>query len=366
VRRELSAYLNLIRCAAALVVLGEHVSSRQLSGGFLWQMQPFGHDAVIVFFVLSGFVIQHVAANSERTLSDYSAARFGRLYSVVLPAIVLTVLCDVIGAHFNPGVYDMQRETQPLMRVLASATFLSDCWDWNMDLFSNSAFWSLPYEFFYYVIFAIAVFFQGATRAALLLAAAIIAGPNILMLLPIWLFGVAAYRMSTHVSLNVRAGTVLWAASVLGILAMGIFEFEGAVPRLNGFPLPSLFSPFDYLTGSLVAVNIYAASFLPLHLARFSKPIAACAGTTFALYLFHVPLLHLAAAFVQTYWSAIVRGLTISTFALTVSIALSIVTERRKNEWRSYFGSLFETNRAVPAALRHQQDRHLETPLLRQ
>jgi peptidoglycan/LPS O-acetylase OafA/YrhL len=265
-------------------------------------------------------------------------------------------VCDVIGAHFNPGVYDMQRETQPLMRVLASATFLSNCWDWNLDLFSNSAFWSLPYEFFYYVIFAIAVFFQGATRAALLVAAAIVAGPNILLLLPIWLFGVVAYRLSAQVSLNVRTAAVLWAASVLGILAIGDFEFAGGVPRLHGFPLPSLFSPFDYLTGSLVAVNIYAASFLPLHLARFSKPIAACAGSTFALYLFHVPLLHLAAAFVPTYWSAIERGLTISTFALTVSVALSAVTEKRKSEWRSYFGSLFETSRVMPATLRQQQD----------
>jgi len=356
VRRELSAYLNLIRFSAALVVLGDHISSRRLSGGFLWQLQAFGHDAVIVFFVLSGFVIQHIVTNSERTLLDYSAARLGRLYSVVLPAIVLTVLCDVIGTHFNPSVYDMAREPQPFLRGLAGVLFLSDSWGWNLDLLSNSAYWSLPYEFFYYVLFGVAIFSRGAMRLALLIVVALVAGPNILVLLPIWLFGVVAYRITTTVSISVRFGFVLWATSGLGVLGMGILEFVGAVPRLNGFLLPYLFSPFDYFTGILVAINIFAASFLPLHLARFSKPIAACAGSTFALYLFHVPLLHLAAAFVPTYWSAIERGLTISTFALTVSVALSAVTEKRKSEWRSYFGSLFETSRVMPATLRQQQD----------
>jgi peptidoglycan/LPS O-acetylase OafA/YrhL len=261
---------------------------------------------------------------------------------VVLPAIFLTLLCDSIGSHFNPGAYDMERETEPLLRILAGASFLSASWGWNLDILSNTAFWSLPYEFFYYVIFAIAIFFQGTIRLALLIVAALIAGPNILMLLPIWLFGVVAYRMSVRVSVSIRTATVLWMASTLGVLAMGVSEFFGAVPRLTEFPLPYLFSPVDYLTGILVATNIYAASFLPLHFGRFSKPIAACAGTSFAIYLFHVPLLHLAGAFVPTHWSDIARGLTIGTFALVVSVALSSVTEKRKNEWRLFFGSLFE------------------------
>lgn len=356
-RRDLSAYLNLIRFSAALVVLGAHVSSRRLSGGFLWQLQSFGHDAVIVFFVLSGFVIQHVVANSEKTLSDYSAARLGRLYSVVLPAIVLTVVCDYIGSHLNPAAYDMGRESEPLMRVVAGSLFLSDSWGWNLELFSNTPYWSLPYEFFYYVIFAVAIFFQGATRVALLLAAALIAGPNILIFLPIWLFGVVSYRMSAKISVNPPAAIVLWAASALGVLAMGILEYRGAVPRVRGAPLlPYQFSPFDYLTGSLVAINLFAASAVRLPLERISKPLAACAGVSFALYLFHVPLLHLAAAFVPTSWSTSVRGLTVGTFALVMSVVFSSVTEKRKNQWRLFFGYLFETDRTEPAVLVHQQE----------
>jgi hypothetical protein len=52
----------------ALVVFMGHLSWKRISGGFLWQFQPLGHDAVMVFFVLSGFVIQYAAANHPRWL----------------------------------------------------------------------------------------------------------------------------------------------------------------------------------------------------------------------------------------------------------------------------------------------------------
>lgn len=67
---EVSIYLDAIRFTAAMVVFLGHVSGQRLTGGLLWQVGRYMDDAVIVFFVLSGFVIAHVASERELKLTD--------------------------------------------------------------------------------------------------------------------------------------------------------------------------------------------------------------------------------------------------------------------------------------------------------
>jgi len=143
-RRDLSAYLDLLRLGAALAVFISHVSWRQLSGGFLWQLRFIGHDAVMTFFVLSGFVIQYAVATKEKTLREYEIARLARLYSVVLPALILTFLLDRVGIAHHPASYALSAESDPLFRITAGAVFLSQSW-WNIAVLSNIPFWSLQY-----------------------------------------------------------------------------------------------------------------------------------------------------------------------------------------------------------------------------
>ena len=85
-RRDLSIYLDLLRIAAAAAVFVSHLARHQLTDGWLWRIQPLGHSAVIVFFVLSGFVIQHVASTRDTHVRTFAVNRLARLYSVVLPA----------------------------------------------------------------------------------------------------------------------------------------------------------------------------------------------------------------------------------------------------------------------------------------
>ncbi|HTC84425.1 MAG TPA: acyltransferase family protein, partial [Rhizomicrobium sp.] len=101
-KKELSVYLDILRVLAAAAVFLSHLSWLEISGGFLWQLQPYGHPAVIVFFVLSGYLIQYSVAARENRLADYAVARLGRLYSVVIPALILTYIFDRIGASHNP------------------------------------------------------------------------------------------------------------------------------------------------------------------------------------------------------------------------------------------------------------------------
>lgn len=346
-RKEFSAYLDLLRIAAAALVFLGHLSWKDISGGFLWPLQPFGHSAVIVFFVLSGFVISFTADTKERTLLDYSVARLARLYSVVLPAILLTMICDAIGTAHNPGVYQMARETDPAWRALLGSLFLSQSWS-HVSLFSNDAYWSLPHEFWYYVIFAGATYLRGWQRVAAVAISALIAGPGILLLGPIWAAGALAYRMTKRIVMGKIDAAAIWAVSIIAIfMVFGV----NVAPTVSGSAfLPNAFSGWDFMLGVLVAGNIFAASFLTFGLTRAQRPIAYLANMTFALYLLHLPILHLAAAFTPPELPSEVRGLGAGASAVILVYALSFVTERQKGRWKAAFLWLLKP---APSALHH-------------
>jgi peptidoglycan/LPS O-acetylase OafA/YrhL len=335
-RRDLSAYLDLLRLSAALAVFISHVSWRQLSGGFLWQLRFIGHDAVMAFFVLSGFVIQYAVTTKENTLREYEISRLARLYSVVLPALILTFIFDRVGMAHHPASYAFSAETEPLFRIVAGATFLSQSW-WNIAVLSDIPFWSLPYEFWYYQIFAAVFFFRGRKRTLLVIFFCFIAGPAILIYLPLWLAGVGAYKAGELAKLNRGAGFAIFASTLTAQGIILIAEARGLIPRHDRPYLPPGFSPIDYLEGFLVAANIFAAMSIRLPLSRVAKPVAAAAGVTFALYLLHLPIFHLLAAFMPQNWSVSTRGLGLIVPTMLLVIALSFVTERRKKEWRTVF-----------------------------
>ena len=73
--RRGSIYLDLVRSLAAFFVVFDHASTLF----DLHSVPRWGHQAVIVFFVLSGYVIGHVADTRETTLRAFLVARLARL-----------------------------------------------------------------------------------------------------------------------------------------------------------------------------------------------------------------------------------------------------------------------------------------------
>jgi peptidoglycan/LPS O-acetylase OafA/YrhL len=84
-----------------------------------------------------------------------------------------------------------------------------------------------------------------------------------------------------------------------------------------------------------VAANIFSAAFLTFGVSKFHRPVAKVAGMTFALYLFHLPLLFLCAAYMPTGLPAWMRALIEAGVVLLTVYLLSFVTENRKKQWRS-------------------------------
>src|SRR6516165_11981732 len=101
--KALSLYLDALRFSAAFTVFLSHFP--RFSGGLFWQMEPYGRTGVLVFFVLSGFVIAWVTATRERTLEEYALSRAARLYSVIIPAFILTAVLDHIAMGIDPSLY---------------------------------------------------------------------------------------------------------------------------------------------------------------------------------------------------------------------------------------------------------------------
>ena len=121
--RATSLYLDLIRPAAAFIVLLSHASFRALTGGQLRVMASTGVQAVDVFFVLSGFVIAHVCAARESNVRSYIVSRAARIYSVAIPALILTAVVDFIGLHESA---DVGRSFRSLAAMLADAAPTSE------------------------------------------------------------------------------------------------------------------------------------------------------------------------------------------------------------------------------------------------
>jgi len=349
-KRGFSIYCDLLRFGAASVVFLAHLSWQRLSGGMLYPLLPYGHPAVIVFFVLSGFVIGYVSHEKETTLKNYAAARLARLYSVVLPAIVLTFVLDRVGIMIHPQIYVLGQEAQPALRMLLGATFLSQSWFGDWALLSNGAYWSLPYEFWYYAIFGAAVYLPGRRGRIAACLCALIAGPDILLLFPLWLFGVAAYRLSKGDALRRHALPAFVATAAAGA---GVFLMRGTFVHL---PIPSRYLPDgfrveDFALGLAVAANLLAASRLDFSFGRTGAWITRAAGMTFSLYLFHLPLLYFVAAIEPVAWSPYLRGTLMLLGVPPVIWWLSQMTEMRKGALRSRIAALLDRLPAMTPGL---------------
>ncbi len=62
-----------------------------------------GHSAVVIFFVLSGYVIS-ATLRPGGTALDYGIKRAARIYSVAIPAVLLTWGLDLLARRLGlPG-----------------------------------------------------------------------------------------------------------------------------------------------------------------------------------------------------------------------------------------------------------------------
>lgn len=345
-RNEFSIYLDLVRLLAALLVVVWHSNNRAIIAEVLPWSQ-YGHSAVIVFFVLSGLVIAYVSDTKERLPRDYAVSRLARIYSVAPAALLLALVLDPLGILLDPGLYSGSTTHDFVaLRLASSLLFLNEVWGVSIMAFSNVPYWSLNYEVWYYLLFAVATFMGGRRRFLVFAGICVLLGPKILLLAPVWWLGVYLYRCREDL-LSERAGLVFF---VLSFPLVYLFH-RYAVDQVFTQWLKShigealwtqlVFSKYflsDYLLAVLIAMN-FAGFRAIAH--RFSGVFAVSgntirffAGFTFSLYLFHQPLILFFAALIdgdpQRPWFYVE---TMALVLLAVFL-LGSVTEKQKRFYR--------------------------------
>ena len=193
--RSFSIYLDFLRFSAAVLVVLAHVSQDGVVTSSFW-LDDFGHEAVVIFFVLSGVVIASTAHRPGETLRTYSVARLSRLYSVVIPALIFSYVVKGAVAIYagGPLLQEFRSVDLSLQNIFLPPLFLSVSSLWGVDPAWNAPYWSVCYEAWYYIIFGILFFSTSKHKYILAMVAALVAGPAILALFPIWLAGAAFDR----------------------------------------------------------------------------------------------------------------------------------------------------------------------------
>ncbi|QDV41305.1 Acyltransferase family protein [Stieleria neptunia] len=297
ISRSYSAFLDVIRLYAALSVFAGHAEF----GWFGKVRLPFfmdTHDAVVMFFVLSGYVIAYSQQVNKRELASFIQARVSRLYATVIPAIGLSIVATIALDQLSPDLCVSIAKPYDFIRYLVTLGFMQSVWFRHLSPSINGAFWSLSYEFAYYMLFAVTTLTNNwKTRAFATLVVAAIAGPGIMLLLPAWLLGVFAFhakrfrftRFTTVIVAFVSAVIVAYAT-----LSGWRFPLQPGTPPLN-------FSS-SFISDNILAIGIAGALVVAEKVfwfdinGAFAKWIRRAGDLTFPIYLFHFPVLVLFAA----------------------------------------------------------------------
>ena len=354
-----SLLLDGLRLSAALVVLLWHAKDMWFPAGSHSAELPGNpsHAAVVVFFVLSGFVIAFTATAKHRTLSEYFEARLGRLCSMVIPALILTAVVELaVRASGDADLISTYVRGTFGPRYLITGSFMNELWFFSAAPPANIALWSLSFEFWYYVIFG--VWFctgRGWKSWAFALVACVIAGPKIVAMMPIWLMGCAAYWLPRP-----RLGRGASSIAVLLALSAAVVAILAIPPLPKPIGEAPLYFANQFLTdwaaGIFVALALWLTPSWSTEVARPISPelvsrVRRLADLTFPIYVLHFPLLVLWRTLFGTRLNDVGHYSVAVFTVLLISSALGVILERKRSLWtiqfRRFLASIQRRPRAV-------------------
>lgn len=310
-----SLWLDVLRVGAAFTVLFGHMAHIRFTRGDYYFLREWNvaSDAVAVFFVLSGVVIAY-AAGRDKTLGKFAFNRTTRIASVLIPALLLTLVFDRIGTRIDMTAYpDLYYQALPVGEFLWRGLTVSNLWtgvsDW-VRLGTNGPIWSLSYEVGFYLIFGSMIFLKGALRVAILCTLFLLVGWPVLALFPAWWAGVLVWRHAADTD-GAKSRGMSWVMAVGSITLLVVLKISGAPQLLEQITATALrpLSHHDVLLYSNEALwNTVLAVCIAIHLVGmrritlngperpergFAKSVRWVAGATFSIYVVHYPTLHL-------------------------------------------------------------------------
>lgn len=317
--------LDITRAFAAIMVFIEHLRA-PLYHGFsnladtdknvfvqIWFfVAGFGFEAVVIFFVMSGFLIGgngFIKISEGRfSLTGYTVDRIARLFVVLIPALILTFIIDRIGITYfsNTGFWNGSNsnfsekfgsfvENSGISNLVCNGVMLQS---FRCPVYgSNVPLWSLSYEFWFYVIFFCFAFMKiGKTGTAKLISVgsivliSVILGDVFIKYLFIWIIGVFAYIY--------RGRKFRWP-----FVSAMVYIFMAVISRLSGVgdTSGSLMGTF-ILFGESISFGWVIISFKDIrwHPAIWLSGLGSrLASFSYTLYLIHFPVMLIVVAIIS-------------------------------------------------------------------
>jgi diketogulonate reductase-like aldo/keto reductase/peptidoglycan/LPS O-acetylase OafA/YrhL len=314
----LSDWLDLARGLAAVEVLAfhsyqlmfmEHLPGPdydpaiRLAYSAFWALSGHGGDAVMVFFVLSGYLVGGPAlvrcVGGRLSAVDYFSARIARLYVVVIPALTIS-FCAYMSARQSLGwgsfvashqdLYDSLRVFFAPVGVgaaICNGLFLQTivC----SEFAGNAALWSLSNEFWYYVLFFALISVRKAPAYVLLIIA----------IVGLFLVAERHDASGTHIGFKFFFFFAIWCCGVLvyAVVAPAWMWLCGFLASLAAVYVLSARGLFPHWAAMVVVVGLGTAAFilciehLKIQLPSFLGFGRELAKFSFSLYAIHYPIL---------------------------------------------------------------------------
>jgi peptidoglycan/LPS O-acetylase OafA/YrhL len=319
-----SDFLNASRWIAAFFVVLGHVYHISIAN-YYHVVHPnlflrgvnflgeFGYMAVIVFFVISGFLVGgRIIINFKKksfSVADYFVHRFSRIYTVLIPALIVGLTLDCLGIVFfnTSGIYNHPEYFytnsfgNDITKHLGFITFVGNVLQLQTivvsSLGSNGPLWSLANEWWYYVLFG---FCMIAYRSGRLLTRVIVGGLIVAMLaaLPLkislwfvmWGIGVGIAVLDRYWT----GWPFLVGAAILGLCLIAV---RWMIARLPDIGLGTQFAmdlvvAFGFSIALLCAKNLREGR-------KFGSLHSVLASFSYTLYLVHFPAMVFIAVFLR-------------------------------------------------------------------
>ncbi len=329
-----SQILDFIRFLAAFVVFLFH-----------FYVPLPGYQAVMIFFVLSGYFISssilRVFIGNKWKWSDYFINRIIRLWIVLLPGLLLTFFWGKLQMNLF-GIDQKIQELSGLSTFIGNLFFLQGILVEPYGL--NGPLWSLSYEFWYYVLFPILIlsivskkFLIKLFYLLFFIGISIFIGEKIILYFFVWLVG-AIIPFIKPININNKIIKLFLLSVSLGMVIVSFY--------------PHLIFGEKIINQILrdIAIGLTFAILMYLIISIFREPTSRgvkyniskdLAGFSYTLYVMHYPVANFIFTWLASpYWPFKATPLWIKIlFAILVIFYtwfISLLTERHTDNIKKY------------------------------
>lgn len=331
---------------AIFVVVTHLVQLGFINNASAYYIPDLGRESVMIFFVLSGYVIAYSVKNKNLSAKTYTIARASRIYSVALPCLLLAFLSIYLLETLTENSPSQYQVAKAYIYIPFHNLFLGELWTLTERPPRLTPYWSLSYEVWYYILFGVFYFSTGLARIVLTSLVLMIMGYKLWLLLPIWLSGAFLFRYQSKFTIKKLLARYLWLGTIIILCIYKLLDldlylrgFGNKIWPFENFPLGSSDRFLsDYVVCILVLLNFYTALYSQFTLITHYRSIIQ----KFAVYTFTLYLLHY---LVMKIWSQVISHnpnsmIDISLLIVTIAISTYIVgffTENKRHHLTAFF-----------------------------